>query len=282
MHGASLGPDGRIYWFAGRFPHEIRRPGGPLVHKGTAPLLLRARADGSELEVVCGAQGNGVGVAFTVEGDAFACGTFLAPDSMGAGLRDALIHCVDGGEYPVRDRVLNEHRRTGDLLPPLAHLGVAVFIAGVTLVKGYEVERDVKMAPGDTVVLGSTTFRFEGVSDRTGPNYRAARGVFDVSRNGRSIEKLFPEKRVYNAQGMPMTEAAIDSGPFGDLYVSLGEPVDAEGKAWAVRVYLKPFVTWIWGGCMLMALGGLIALSDRRYRIAREPRAAAAAVPAAP
>ncbi len=126
MHGASLGPDGRVYWIAGRFPHEIRKPGGPLIHKGTAPLLLRCKPDGTEVEVVSGTQGNGVGVVFDQAGDMFTCGTFLAPDSMGAGLRDALVHCIDGGEYPVRDRVLNEHKRTGpDLLPPLAHLGVA-------------------------------------------------------------------------------------------------------------------------------------------------------------
>ena len=125
MHGGSLGPDGRLYWCAGRFPHEIRRPGGPVVHKGTAPLIVRCRPDGSELEVVCGSQGNAVGVAFTDEGDMFASGTFLAPNSMGAGLRDALVHCVDGAEYPVRDRTLNEHLRTGDVLPPLTHLGVS-------------------------------------------------------------------------------------------------------------------------------------------------------------
>ena len=80
---------------------------------------------------------------------------------------------------------------------------------------------------------------------------------------------MHPEKRVYNAQGMPMTEAAIDSGIFGDLYVSLGRPGRRHG-AWAVRVYRKPFVTWIWGGCILMALGGFLALSDRRYRTRRE------------
>lgn len=125
MHGGSLGPDGRLYWCAGRFPHEIRRPGGPVIHQGTAPLILRCRPDGSELEVVCGSQGNAVGVAFTDAGDMFASGTFLAPNSMGAGLRDALVHCVDGAEYPVRDRVLNEHQRTGELLPPLTHLGVS-------------------------------------------------------------------------------------------------------------------------------------------------------------
>ena len=147
----------------------------------------------------------------------------------------------------------------------LAHLGIAVFIVGVTLVKGYESERDVRMAPGDTVTVGSYTFRFEGVRDIAGPNYRGARGTVEVTRDGRFIEKLHPEKRVYTAQEMPMTEAAIDSGLFGDLYVSLGEPVD--GGAWSVRVYDKPFVTWIWGGCVLMALGGLLAISDRRYRV---------------
>lgn len=125
MHGGSLGPDGRLYWCAGRFPHSIHRPGGPVIHEGTAPLVLRCRPDGSQLEVVCGSQGNAVGVAFTSEGDMFASGTFLAPNSMGAGLRDALVHCVDGAEYPVRDRVLNEHKRTGDVLPPLTHLGVS-------------------------------------------------------------------------------------------------------------------------------------------------------------
>ncbi|MBI4190968.1 MAG: heme lyase CcmF/NrfE family subunit [Betaproteobacteria bacterium] len=148
----------------------------------------------------------------------------------------------------------------------LAHCGVAVFILGVTLVKGYETERDVRMAVGDSVVVGGYSFRFDGVQDVTGPNYRGARGVIDVSRGGRHVEQLYPEKRVYAAQQMPMTEAAIDTGIFGDLYVSLGEPVS--GGAWSVRVYHKPFVTWIWGGCIIMALGGFLALLDRRYRVA--------------
>jgi cytochrome c-type biogenesis protein CcmF len=147
----------------------------------------------------------------------------------------------------------------------LAHLGIAVFIVGVALVKGYETERDVRMAVGDTVQVGGYTFRFDGVRDVPGPNYRASRGAVDVSRDGRSIETLHPEKRIYTAQQMPMTEAAIDSGPFGDIYVSLGDPV-GDGS-WAVRVYHKPFVTWIWLGCILMALGGFIALTDPRYRI---------------
>jgi cytochrome c-type biogenesis protein CcmF len=148
----------------------------------------------------------------------------------------------------------------------LAHLGVAVFIVGVTLVKGYETERDVRMEVGDTVSVGGYDFRFDGVRDITGPNYRGSRGIMAVSKDGKPVGKLYPEKRLYNVQQMPMTEAAIDTGIFGDLYVSLGEPV--AGGAWTVRVYHKPFVTWIWGGCVLMALGGLLALTDRRYRIA--------------
>jgi cytochrome c-type biogenesis protein CcmF len=147
----------------------------------------------------------------------------------------------------------------------LAHLGVAVFIIGVTLVQGYEVERDVKMDIGDSVTVNDYAFKFEGTKEIRGPNYTGARGSVEVTKNGRYIEHLYPEKRIYNVQRMPMTEAAIDSSPLGDLYVSLGEPV-ANG-AWSVRVYHKPFITWIWGGCVLMALGGLVALSDRRYRL---------------
>ena len=147
----------------------------------------------------------------------------------------------------------------------LAHIGVAVFIIGVTLVKGYEVERDVKMNVGDSVSISDYTFKFEGTKDVQGPNYTGARGSVEVTKNGQFFDRLHPEKRIYNVQRMPMTEADIDTGLLGDVYVSLGEPV-ANG-AWSVRVYHKPFVTWIWGGCVLMALGGLAALSDRRYRL---------------
>ncbi len=149
----------------------------------------------------------------------------------------------------------------------LAHLGVAVFILGVTLVKGYETERDVRMSPGDTVVAGGYTFRFDGVRDLEGPNYHAMQGRIIVNKSDATVAQLYPEKRVYNASGMPMTEAAIDTGVFRDLYVSLGEPIPDSNGAWAVRVYHKPFVDWIWAGCILMALGGIFALSDRRYRI---------------
>jgi cytochrome c-type biogenesis protein CcmF len=148
----------------------------------------------------------------------------------------------------------------------VAHCGIAVFIVGVTMVKSYEVERDMRMNVGDTVTIGGYTFRFDGTTEVTGPNYRAARGAIDVARSGTHFTTLYPEKRVYNATQMTMTEAAIKNMVTGDLYVSLGEPV--EGGAWSIRLYHKPFVTWIWAGFLLMASGGILALSDRRYRLA--------------
>ncbi|NUZ07133.1 heme lyase CcmF/NrfE family subunit [Piscinibacter koreensis] len=147
----------------------------------------------------------------------------------------------------------------------LAHLGVAIFIIGVTLVKAREVERDVRMDVGDETTVAGYTFRFRGVQDVEGPNFRAAQGLIEVTEGGRPVATLHPEKRRYPVAQTTLTEAAIDVGFTRDLYVSLGEPV---GKgAWIVRVYVKPFVDWIWGGCLVMALGGLLAATDRRYRV---------------
>ncbi|MEY8878412.1 MAG: heme lyase CcmF/NrfE family subunit [Leptothrix sp. (in: b-proteobacteria)] len=151
----------------------------------------------------------------------------------------------------------------------LAHLGVAVFIFGVTLVKGYEIERDVKMGIGDTTTVSGYTFTFRGVRELEGPNYTAAQGQIEVSRDGKVVAMMNPEKRVYRVQRNPMTEAAIKTGFTGDLYVALGEAVEGEGapgQTWIVRVYVKPFVDWIWGGCLMMAFGGILAIADRRYR----------------
>lgn len=148
----------------------------------------------------------------------------------------------------------------------LAHVGVAVFIVGVTIVTAYQLEQDVRMDVGDTVSAGGYSFRFNGITRIKGPNYEAAQAEIEVSRNGSVVNKLYPEKRSYTASGNAMTETAIDSGLFRDLYISLGEPVS--GGAWSVRVYYKPFVSWIWGGAVLMAMGGGLALSDRRYALA--------------
>ena len=153
----------------------------------------------------------------------------------------------------------------------IAHVGIAVFIIGVTMVGGYTDEKDVKMNSGDVVQVRGYTFRFNGVEGVKGPNYTAMRGDVDVLEGERVVLKLAPEKRAYVSSTMPMTEAAIDVGLFRDLYVSLGEPIDRDHPegAWAVRVYVKPFVDWIWWGCLLMALGGLLAMLDRRYRLQR-------------
>src|SRR5256884_489415 len=157
----------------------------------------------------------------------------------------------------------------------VAHLGVAVFVVGVTLVKGYEAEKDLKMKPGDSLELAGYAFLLEDVSAADGPNYRAARARIAVSREGKPVTVLYPEKRVYTVQDIPMTEAAIDPGLTRDLYVSLGDPL--EGGYWLVKVQHKPFVDWIWAGCLIMALGGLLAASDRRYRVAARERRGAEA-----
>ena len=148
----------------------------------------------------------------------------------------------------------------------LAHCGVAVLIVGVTLVKGYETEKDVTMVPGETATLAGYTFRLDGVVPRPGPNYRADRATLTVTTDGKAVTILTPERRRYlaNANSSPMTEAAIDSGFTRDLYAALGEPLP-DGR-WIVRLYVKPFIAWIWGGCLLMALGGFLAVFDRRYR----------------
>ncbi|NJD25971.1 MAG: heme lyase CcmF/NrfE family subunit [Betaproteobacteria bacterium] len=148
----------------------------------------------------------------------------------------------------------------------LAHAGVGVFILGVTFVKAYEQGVDVRMGPGDSTTVAGYTFTFDAIGEVTGPNYVAARAQIRLTRDGQVLATMQPEKRIYQVQKMPMTEAAIDSALFRDVYVSLGEPIDAQ--SWIVRVQYKPLVTWIWWGCVLMALGGILAAADRRYRLA--------------
>ncbi len=176
-------------------------------------------------------------------------------------------------------QIVNRTQKPGRIPPSfwgmhLAHLGIAVVVVGITLVKGYEVERDVRMGVGDTVQIENYSFELMDVSEVNGPNYKALRGEVRVNKDEKLLEVLYPEKRRYFSSNMPMTEAAIDSGFFRDLYVSLGEPIEGERPQWSVRVYYKPFVSWLWYGSILMVLGGLLAVSDRRYR--KSPAAVAA------
>lgn len=147
----------------------------------------------------------------------------------------------------------------------IAHLGVAVFVLGVTIVKGFESEIAVKMLPGDVAHLAGYDFTFDGVVDSQGPNYEVSRGQIHVTKNGVLRTILEPEKRLYTVTNMPMTEAGISPHLIHDLYASLGEPLD--GGAWSVRIYHKPMVEWVWFGCLMMAFGGFLALADKRYRL---------------
>lgn len=150
----------------------------------------------------------------------------------------------------------------------LAHLGIAVFLTGVVLSGAYSQEKIVRLAPGESVTLADYSFTFKGVEEKQGPNYRAREGHFVVEKNGRLVDDLRPQKRIYTVQRNTMTEAAIAPGLTRDLYVALGEPMD--GAAWTVRVYYKPFIRWIWLGGLVMMAGGLCAVLDPRYRIPKQ------------
>lgn len=161
----------------------------------------------------------------------------------------------------------------------VAHTGVAIFIIGVMLSESLSVERDVRMAPGDTQTIGGYVFRFDGVHETQGPNWRADEGTVTIQRDGTTMATVKPQKRTYS-RGQVQTESAIDAGLFRDIYVALGEPMqatDVEG-AWALRLYYKPFVRWIWLGGLFMMLGGFLAAGERRFRAKKA--AATAAVPA--
>ncbi|GAB3395077.1 heme lyase CcmF/NrfE family subunit [Azotobacter armeniacus] len=147
----------------------------------------------------------------------------------------------------------------------LSHVGVAVCALGIVLSSQESAERDLRMAPGDTVDLGGYRFVFEGTRHHEGPNFVSDRASVRVFDGDREVAVLQPEKRLYTVQRMPMTEAGIDAGFTRDLYVALGEPLD--NGAWAVRLHIKPFVRWIWLGGLMMAFGAALAACDRRYRV---------------
>lgn len=149
----------------------------------------------------------------------------------------------------------------------LAHLGVAMTVWGIAFSQNFSVERDVRMAVGDTVQIANYDFKFTGVSDANGPNYMGGKAQIDISKDGKPEATLFAEKRFYTVSKMPMTEAAIDWGFTRDLYVALGEKI--EDNSWALRLYYKPFIRWIWIGGLFMAIGGLLCMFDRRYRFSR-------------
>jgi cytochrome c-type biogenesis protein CcmF len=158
----------------------------------------------------------------------------------------------------------------------LAHFGVAAFLSGVLLSGSLSMERDVRLAPGQTEHIGSYDFRFDGVKESSGPNWQGDQGTVTVLEDGRTVAVMHPQKRTY-LRGQVQTESAIDPGVTRDLYVALGEPMDKaspEGP-WALRLYQKPFIRWIWFGGLMMMLGGFVAAGDRRFRSKRTTATAA-------
>ncbi len=146
----------------------------------------------------------------------------------------------------------------------MGHLGLAAFVVGVTVTMTYHIERDMRMVPGESYDIAGYEFRFQGVKKIQGPNYTADEALIEIWYEGKKVDDLIPQKRIYSDFGNPMTEASIDVTLFRDLYAALGE--ELENGAWSMRVYYKPFIRWIWIGAGFMAIGGFLAISDRRYR----------------
>ena len=146
----------------------------------------------------------------------------------------------------------------------VAHFGIAIFVAGVTVTMSYSEEKDLRMVPGSSYNISGYDFRFQGVRKVQGPNYTADEAVIEVWNGEEKSGELLPQKRIYSGKGNPMTDASIDKTLSRDLYAALGE--ELENGAWSMRVYYKPMIRWIWLGCIFMSLGGVLAVSDKRYR----------------
>ena len=146
----------------------------------------------------------------------------------------------------------------------VAHIGVGLFVLGVTMVNTFGIETDRALRPGESVEIGKYQYEMRELRDVQGPNYTAREAVIEIRRNGEFVSEVRPQKRQYLVQKSPMTEAGIDAGLMRDLFVAMGDPIGQD--TWSVRVQYKPMIRFIWLGCLVMALGGLIAAGDRRYR----------------
>jgi cytochrome c-type biogenesis protein CcmF len=165
---------------------------------------------------------------------------------------------------PIQRRLQGHSLSAGVLGMSVAHFGLALFIIGANTVESYKIERDISLRPGQTIELAGYELKMTGVRDVTGPNYQAVESEVVISRDGEQVAVLHPQKRIYRVQTSPMTEAGIDAHWNRDLFVAMGEPLGEE--AWSMRLQYKPLVRFIWGGALVIALGGLIAVFDRRYR----------------
>ncbi|MEW9572856.1 heme lyase CcmF/NrfE family subunit [Rhodanobacter sp. Si-c] len=241
-------------------PIVLLLPFGPFLHWGNADggVLKQVALRAGMAAVACA-----IVAAFFVQGQLKAVAGVAAAVWIAVGvLLYALKRWRDmprGRRYPAE--------MAGMLL---AHLGIAVFVIGVLLSESLSITHDVRLAPGQSEAIAGYVYRFDGVHRTTGPNWHADQGVVTVLRDGRTVTVMHPQKRTY-ARDQVQTESAVDAGLFRDLYVALGEPMDTNNieGAWALRLYYKPFVRWIWGGGVLMMLGGFVCAGDRRFRIKR-------------
>jgi len=144
------------------------------------------------------------------------------------------------------------------------HFGFACVVMSVALTSAYSVERDVRMMPGETVTLNEYVYRFDGIKEIVGANYTGHAAMVSIHKEGEKVTKLYAEKRLYNVGMQFMTEAAIDASLGRDLYVALGEQLN--NGAWALRIYHKPYIRWMWLGGLIMSFAGLLILLDKRYR----------------
>ncbi|MEN8665419.1 MAG: heme lyase CcmF/NrfE family subunit, partial [Polycyclovorans sp.] len=158
----------------------------------------------------------------------------------------------------------------------IAHVGFGAMVLGITFVSLFSVERDVRLAPGQSADVAQFRFQFDGIEPIQGPNYDADRGTIRVYRDDDLVTTLYPEKRFYRGAQQLMTDASVRHSLSRDLYASLGEPIGDAGE-WAIRLYVKPMMLWVWLGAVIMTLGGILAASDRRYRARPAALAEAAA-----
>ncbi len=258
-HGSCLGPDGRIYFLPGRMAHNLRYPDGTPIRKAVGPWLMRCRPDGTDVEIVSGAQGNPVEVDWLPEGDFFISGTFWAPDSFGGGLRDALVHGVEGGEYPVRDRVYSDRKRTGDLLPVMVPM-IATAPSGMTIYRSGAID------PAWRENLFCTYFNthkvMRHVLERDGATFRSRNEEFVTSKEA----DFHPTDVLADADGSLLV---VDTGGWfliGCPTSKISKP-QVLGGIWRVRRKGQPAVADARGLKLDWSGASIEMLDDPRYAV---------------
>lgn len=184
---------------------------------------------------------------------------------LGLGLGLWIIIATLQGSYQLHKKTTRNKIPLSHYGMVIAHLGLAITLLGITLSSVYSVEKDVRLAPGQSVNLAGYKFAFDNIGPLTGPNYTGFKTRFDITQDHQLVARLHPEQRVFTVQDEGISDPGISSGVFLDFYVALGEKLSAD--AWAVRIYYKPFVRWIWAGGVIMMLGGIVSVFDRRYRL---------------